>query len=376
MAAESPVQPLAGRLVIDFSTLLPGPMASLVLAEAGAEVVKVERPGTGDPMRGYPPFLGEESASFILLNRGKRSLALDLKQPDALDRLKPLIERADVLIEQFRPGVMDRLGFGYDAVAVINPRLIYCSITGYGQTGPKSARAGHDLNYQGDAGMLAVGHGAVDRPTVPPALIADIGGGAYPAVINILLALMARERTGLGCHLDIAMAEGLLPFLYWSQATATTGVWPGNADALVTGGTARYRLYPTQDGRLLAAAPIEQQFWVRFCDAIGLATTLRDDRHDPPATLDAVAAVIAGQSSEHWRTVFHAADCCCTIVATAEEAASDPHFAARGLFTYKVDSPAGSIPALPVTVVPAFRQAPYGPRVEAPGLGEASAMLG
>src|SRR4051812_24032517 len=200
-------QPLTRLLVLDFSTLLPGPMATLLLAEAGAEVVKVERPGTGDEMRLYEPRIGEHSANFLLLNRGKRSIALDLKSADDQARLRPLLERADVLVEQFRPGVMDRLGLGYAAVAALNPRIVYCSITGYGHTGPKRDRAGHDLNYQGDAGMLGLSHGPPDRPVVPPALVADIAGGAYPALINILLALREREHTGSGRFLDIAMAD-------------------------------------------------------------------------------------------------------------------------------------------------------------------------
>src|SRR5664279_2363211 len=141
------MQPLSGIRVVDFSTLLPGPMASLFLAEAGAEVVKIERPGAGDEMRGYPPKFGPESANFVLLNRGKASVALDLKAPDAVARLTPLLESADVLIEQFRPGVMERLGLGYEAVRKINSRIIYCSITGFGQNGPLSQMAGHDMNY-------------------------------------------------------------------------------------------------------------------------------------------------------------------------------------------------------------------------------------
>src|ERR1700712_5629768 len=189
------MRPLEGTLVLDFSTLLPGPMATLLLAEAGAEVVKIERPGSGEDMRGYAPKWGRDSANFALLNRGKTSLALDLKSAVDRQRLQPLLERADVTVEQFRPGVMARLGLDYESVAAINPGVIYCAITGYGQTGPKRDQAGHDLNYIGDAGLLGL---AMGNGVVPPALVADIAGGAYPAVINILLALNQRERTGLG----------------------------------------------------------------------------------------------------------------------------------------------------------------------------------
>jgi crotonobetainyl-CoA:carnitine CoA-transferase CaiB-like acyl-CoA transferase len=189
------MQPLSDILVLDFSTLLPGPMATLLLAEAGAEVIKIERPGSGEELRNYQPRFADTSVSFAMLNRGKRSVAIDLKAPDAVSRLHPLIESADVVVEQFRPGVMDRLGLGYAALSAINPRIVYCAITGYGQNGPKAQVAAHDLNYQADAGLLSIAADADGAPVVPNALVADIAGGAYPAVLNILLALRERDRT-------------------------------------------------------------------------------------------------------------------------------------------------------------------------------------
>ena len=182
------MQPLSGLLVLDFTTLLPGPLATLMLAEAGAEVIKIERPG-GEDMRHYEPRFDGESAMFAVLNRGKKSLVSDLKNAAQRAELVLLLQRADILVEQFRPGVMARLGLGYEAVKALNPKLIYCSITGYGQSGPRADEAGHDLNYIGYTGLLALNPGPVDKPVVPPALIADIGGGTFPAVINILLAL-------------------------------------------------------------------------------------------------------------------------------------------------------------------------------------------
>ncbi len=367
-------RPLDGALVIDFSNLLPGPMATLLLAEAGAEVVKIERPGLGDELRHYPPAFGEHGANFALLNRGKQSLALDLKDAAERDRLLPLLRRADVLVEQFRPGVMDRLGLGYAAMAAINPRLIYCSITGYGQTGPRSLAAGHDLNYIAETGLLALSHGDPARPVVPPALIADIAGGAYPAVMNILLALLARARTGAGCHLDVSMSDNLFPFLYWAMGQGgVTGRWPGNGDALLTGGSARYRLYPTSDGGLIAAAPIEDRFWDSFCTAIGLPDGLRDDAADPAATIAAAGAIIAGQGVAHWRAVFDRADCCCCPIASLHDAMENPHFIARNLFAHGVRSSDGAvIPAVPVPIAPAFR-APPG-ELPSPTLGGGAAL--
>ena len=229
------MQPLSGILVLDFTTLLPGPLATLLLAEAGAEVIKIERPG-GEDMRHYEPRFDGESAMFTLLNRGKtkpgaRSQAA---RPIATSCSR-CIERADVLVEQFRPGVMARLGLGYEAVRAINPKLVYCSITGYGQTGPRAGEAGHDLNYIGHTGLLALNPGPPDRPVVPPALVADIAGGTLPAVMNILLGLRQRDQSGQGCHLDIAMTDAMFTFASHALASGqATGTFPGMGGARLT----------------------------------------------------------------------------------------------------------------------------------------------
>ncbi|MEB0164451.1 CaiB/BaiF CoA-transferase family protein, partial [Glaciimonas sp. CA11.2] len=239
-------QPLHGITVLDFSTLLPGPMATLLLAEAGAEVIKIERPGNGDEMRSYTPKFGNDSVNFALLNRAKKSIAIDLKSVTERARLEELVRSADIIVEQFRPGVMQRLGLDYETVSRINPKIIYCSITGYGQSGPKAQIAAHDLNYVADSGMLALSTGADGAPVLPAALVADIAGGAYPAVMNILLALQARAQSGLGCHLDIAMADNLFTFMYWGLGNGfSAGEWPKRGKELVTGGSARYQVYRT-----------------------------------------------------------------------------------------------------------------------------------
>ncbi len=349
--------PLSGLLVLDFSTLLPGPMATLMLAEAGAEVVKIERPPIGDEMRTYKPLWGKEAVNFAILNRGKKSLALDLKSPADRARLDPLIARADIVVEQFRPGVMARLGLDYDSLRQVNPGLIYCAITGYGQTGPKRDVAGHDLNYIGDAGLLSLSYGDPANAVIPPALIADLAAGAYPAFMNILLAVIARGRSGQGAYLDVAMTDNLFPFMYWALGNSLgVGQWPGNGADLVTGGTPRYHLYPTADGRLVAAAPIEQKFWENFTAIIGLEAVYIDDTRDPAATRRRVRDLIAARPSDHWRAAFAGKDCCCTIVATLREALDDPQFAARELFARKVTNEAGqTLPALPTSVLPQFR---------------------
>jgi alpha-methylacyl-CoA racemase len=338
------MRPLEGVFVLDFSTLLPGPLATLLLAEAGAEVVKVERPG-GEEMRDRPPKWGADAVSFALLNRGKRSIVLDLKNPAERARLQPLVERADVMVEQFRPGVMARLGLDYDAVAKVNPGVVYCSITGYGQDGPKCDVAGHDLNYIGDAGLLALSMGDPSRPVIPPALIADIAGGAYPAVLNILLGLEERRRSGRGRHLDVAMADNLFPLMSWAIGSGlAAGAWPENGAGYVTGGSPRYALYPTRDGKVVAAAPLEQKFWDTFCDLIGLEPELRDDLKDAEATKARVAGIIAAEAAEVWRSRFTGKDCCCSIVADARDAFLDPHYTSRGLFNRVLANPDAARP--------------------------------
>ena len=367
-------QPLAGVCVLDFSTLLPGPLATLLLAEAGAEVIKIERPGKGDEMRSYEPKFGPASVNFALLNRGKRSVAIDLKAPDALTRLKPLIARADVVVEQFRPGVMDRLGLGYEALAAINPRIVYCAITGYGQSGLKAQVAAHDLNYLAESGLLGLAAGADGAPIVPPALIADIAGGAYPAMINILLALRERETSGRGRRLDVSMADNLFTFMYWALGNGlAAGAWPRPGGELVTGGSPRYQIYRTQDGRFLAAAPLEQKFWDNFCAVIGLDPQWHDDARNSRGTRAAVALCVASRTSTQWRDALAGKDVCCAIVASVEEALADAHFRARGLFAQVLVAEGRAITALPVPVDSAFRsEAARG----YPALGADNALAG
>jgi alpha-methylacyl-CoA racemase len=352
-------QPLKGLLVLDFSTLLPGPLAALMLAEAGAEVIKIERPG-GEDMRRFPPMVDGESAAFALLNRGKKVLTLDLKSEHDRETLKPLLARADILIEQFRPGVMARLELGYDDVRAINPKLIYCSISGYGQSGPRADEAGHDINYIGATGLLDLQPGPVQAPVLPPLLAADIGGGSFPAMINILLALRARDQSGQGAFLDIAMTDTMFTFAWYALALGTAGGrFPKSGEMSLVGGSPRYQLYPTRDGRIVACGALEQKFWVAFTAAIGLDADMIDDRRDPKATRDAVAKLIGSRTADEWKPVLAQADCCATIVTPLEDAIRDPHFVERGLFAHTIKTAAGqTLPALPVPIDPQFRGKP------------------
>lgn len=361
--------PLQGIRVLDFSTLLPGPLASLILAEAGAEVIKVERPGAGEDLRAYPPRVGGESGGFALLNRGKRAVAVDLRAPGAAASLLALAPGVDIVLEQFRPGVMDRLGLGYEAWHAANPAIIYCAITGYGQDGPRAREAGHDMNYAARTGLLGLTAGADGAPGIPPALVGDIAGGTYPAVMNILLALRRRDRTGEGCFIDIAMAENLFTFMVFGLAGGFgTGAWPRAGAEQLTGGSPRYRIYRAADGRHLAVACLEDKFWQAFCEIAAVPDALRDDARDPQATIAAVAACVRARDSAHWVAALETLETCCTVVRSLEEAARDLHFQARGVFGREVEIPGHVLPALPLPLVKALRTATS--RAAAPRVGQ------
>ena len=361
---------LEGIKVIDFSTLLPGPLASLFLSETGAEVIKIEKPGVGDEIRLSNPQWGEQSVSFSLLNRGKKSLSLDLKDPKNLKILIPILKEADIIIEQFRPGVMKRLGLDYESIKKINQDIIYVSITGYGQYGPKSMVAGHDLNYIGNAGLLSISMGRDNDTVVPPALVADIAGGSYPAVINILLALRKRDLNKEGSYIDLSMTENLFPFMFWGLGSGFAhNKWPGNSDGVLSGGSPRYNIYKTSDGSYVAAAPLEDRFWNKFCEAIELPKKFIKTQNDQEKVIQEIRKIIGQKEKNYWLDVFNKADCCCSIVKSIEEAINDNHFKVRKIFENKIINNLGEeIPALPIPVDMQFRKDQK--RASAPSLGD------
>ncbi len=361
---------LEGIKVIDFSTLLPGPLASLFLSETGAEVIKIEKPGVGDEIRLSNPQWGEQSVSFSLLNRGKKSLSLDLKDPKNLKILIPILKEADIIIEQFRPGVMKRLGLDYESIKKINQDIIYVSITGYGQYGPKSMVAGHDLNYISNAGLLSISMGRENDTVVPPALVADIAGGSYPAVINILLALRKRDLNKEGSYIDLSMTENLFPFMFWGLGSGFAhNKWPGNSDGVLSGGSPRYNIYKTSDGSYVAAAPLEDRFWNKFCEAIELPKKFIKTQNDQEKVIQEIRKIIGQKEKNYWLDVFNKADCCCSIVKSIEEAINDNHFKVRKIFENKIINNLGEeIPALPIPVDMQFRKDQK--RASAPSLGD------
>jgi crotonobetainyl-CoA:carnitine CoA-transferase CaiB-like acyl-CoA transferase len=362
------MQPLHDVRVLDFSTLLPGPMCTLLLAEAGADVIKIERSGSGDDMRGYEPKLGSDSVNFALLNRGKKSITADLKNPVDLDAIKNLIAQTDVIVEQFRPGVMDRLGLGFADVCKINPKIIYCSITGFGQHGPLAQVAAHDLNYQAETGMLSLTCDDHGHPTMPATLTADLAGGAYPAVMNILLALRQRDLDGQARHLDVAMADNLFTLMYWGLGSGLAAQqWPNQGGELVTGGSARYQIYRTSDGKHLATAPIEDRFWHNFVSLIGLPELKSAEVMAPVREL--VAKKLLSQTLEHWLKIFDGHDVCVSEIKPLESVFNNPHFTERGVFERTTSNRSGqTVTALPVPIDDGFRSKTI--TQAAPSLGE------
>ncbi|MBA4867258.1 CoA transferase [Streptomyces sp. PSKA54] len=347
--------PLDGIRVLDLSTLLPRPLATLMLAEAGADVVKLERPG-GDEMRSYVPKFGEASANYAVLNRGKRAYAADFKDPDQFESVLKLASETDVVLEQFRPGVMDRLGLGYEKIRSINPRVVYCSITGYGPSGINACRAGHDLNYLAETGLLSVVVDSDGKPPIPLAPMADIAGETYPALVNILLALRLRDRTGHGAHLHISMTHNLHTLMYGYFAThQASGRWPRPGVELLTGGSPRYPVYETADGRHVACAALEQKFWERLVDLVELDAQFHDDAGQEEAVIAALAERFAAEPAKHWQTVLTGEDVCAVIVATWDEGVNN------GLVNVqapeRVSAPDGSsFSTLPSSIDPALRE--------------------
>jgi crotonobetainyl-CoA:carnitine CoA-transferase CaiB-like acyl-CoA transferase len=348
------MSPLKGIKVVDFTTLIPGPFASLILSQAGAEVIKIERRGSGDDLRSYGPFVDNQSVLFALLNAGKESRFFDLKQEPDRSAVLALLDGADVLIEQFRPGVMARLGLDYQSLRRLNPRLIYCSITAYGQDGPRAGKAAHDINMLASTGMLSQVADGDGTPSLLPLPLADLAGGAYPALFNILLALRERDRTGLGCHLDIAMADNLFGLMMRPFAAALVGeMLPPNQD-LITGASPRYACYRTRDGRYLAVGALEDKFWTPFCALLGVAESA-----DKAAIVEAVAL----RDSAEWSTLLTERDVCCSLVQTVDEAIADPAFAERGLFLRQTKIGERGMAALPDPIAPRFRGAGKSPKM-------------
>ncbi|MGB3667479.1 MAG: CaiB/BaiF CoA-transferase family protein [Bermanella sp.] len=327
-------QALANLNILDFSTLLPGPYASLMLADMGANVLRIESPSRPDLVRALPPLDATgQSAAHSYLNRNKQALALDLKQIAALDIVKKLLTQYDIVLEQFRPGVMQRLGLGYEQLREINPRVIYCSITGYGQTGPLKDRAGHDINYLALSGVADYSRRKGQKPVPQGVQIADIAGGSHHAVMGILAAVIEREQTGLGQHVDISMTD----CAYSLNAMFASGYLGGDvepqAENTMLNGGSFYDYYETQDGRYMSVGSLEPPFLMQLCQTLNIQAHIGKAGSQKPDDIAEFKAVMSDaflqHDFNHWCEVFAALDCCVEPVLTFSEASQSEHAQAR-----------------------------------------------
>ncbi len=355
--------PLTGIRILDLTRLLPGAYCTLLLADMGADVIKVEEPGAGDYMRWTPPLAGGQSALFNAINRNKRSVTLNLKADAGRDLLLRLVEGADVLVEGNRPGVMDRLGLGWEVVHARNPRLVMCSITGYGQDGPFASRAGHDLNYMATAGGLGL-NGERDGPPVPPAVqVADIGGGGLQPAVAILGALVGVQRGGEGRWIDASMTDGAVSWLALALATHAGGETVARGHQRLSGRFACYRVYACKDGGYYSVAALEPKFWSALCGALERPDLVDLQYSDDSVVHVALEEMFASRTRLEWQRRLSALDACCEPVLDIDEVPSHPQIAARRLIeTHETG----------VEVRPAIRLSEGWRRRDAPRLGEHS----
>ena len=329
-------RPLSSLKILDFTTLLPGPFATMMLADMGADVLRIEAPHLPDTVRSMQPRDSQGlSAWHGLINRNKRSAAFDLKKPESIEIIKKLILKYDIVVEQFRPGVMARLGLDYETLKAINPRLIYCSITGYGQTGPLRDRAGHDINYLALAGVLSHTGRRDSGPAGLGVQIADIGGGSFGAITGILAAVIQRQVEGIGQQVDISMFDLAVGWNSLAMSEYVVGARVRGFEDMSLNGGSYYDVYQTADGRYLSVGSLEPKFWQQVCVAIARPDLYELGRNWQPEAQQQVRAVLhaafAQRSLAEWVAIFAGLDACVEPVLTADEVVNHPHTQARDL---------------------------------------------
>jgi alpha-methylacyl-CoA racemase len=361
--------PLTGIRVLDLTRLLPGPFCTMLLADMGADVVRVEEPAGGDYLRSTSPLADGQGVLFNAVNRNKRSITLNLKSPAGRELLLGLAEKADVLVEGNRPGVMARLGVGWDVLHRRNPNLVMCSITGYGQDGPFASHAGHDLNYMATAGALGL-NGATDGPPLPLSVqVADIGGGGLQPAVAILGALVAVGRGEPGRWIDASMMDGAVSWLALALAAQGGGEHVGRGDQRLAGRYPCYRVYACKDHGYYSVGALEPKFWATLCDTIERPELLSlqfAEGDDGARAHKAMASVFLSRTRQEWEQKLAGLDVCCEPVLELDEVASHPQVAARGLIT---STPNG------VVVRPAIPLRADWRRRAAPSLGEHTAEI-
>jgi crotonobetainyl-CoA:carnitine CoA-transferase CaiB-like acyl-CoA transferase len=344
------MQPLNGLKILDFTTLLPGPYATQLLADMGADVLRIEAINRPDLLQMMPPKVGKVSAAHAAINRNKSSLAMDLKQPAAKAIIEALLSDYDIVIEQFRPGVMQRLGLDYEALRALQPKLIYCSVTGYGQTGPLRERAGHDINYLALSGLASYSGRAETGPVLSATQIADIAGGSHHAVMAILAAVYQRTQTGQGQYLDISMSDAALALnTLFAANTLVSGTDPEYGREMLNGGLF-YDYYQTADNHYLAIGSLEPNFAIGLMKQLDLSylipTMMHQDAEKQSAIKQAIAEKISQKSRDQWVEIFRELDVCVEPVLSIQEAARHPHFIERNMLTTAIDEQNTQIPQI------------------------------
>lgn len=325
---------LKGIKILDLSRLLPGPYASFLLADMGAEVIKVEDTSAGDYMRDFEPKVNEDSAYYLSINRNKKSIRLNFRKPEGKEIFLKLVAQADVVLESYRPGIMDAWGIGYSELKKVNPGLVYCAMTGYGQTGPYKDKAGHDLNYLSVSGIMDISGIRNGRPVMSGTQIADLSGGMF-AVIGILAALMRKKQTGEGSFIDTAMVDGLLSWMSFYVGQYQADGRPLKRGELdLSGGLICYNIYQTKDNRYVGLGSLEYKFWKAFCLAIGredLVKTHMTRAIDGDPVYEEVKRIFLEKTLAEWEAILDPVDCCFTPIMRIDEVLAGPYFRERNL---------------------------------------------
>ncbi|MGH1362969.1 MAG: CaiB/BaiF CoA transferase family protein [Calditrichia bacterium] len=368
--------PLSGIRILDLTRLYPGPLATMMMADMGADVIKIEDIISPDYMRDYPPYVNDLSAGYMAVNRSKRSLALRLSEERGQEVFFDLVKTADIVVEQFKPGVLQKIGLDYVEAIKTNPRVIYVSLTGYGQSGPYAQNTGHDVNYLGLSGILSNTINDRGEPVVPGAQITDVAG-AYMAMNACMAALLARDRTGQGQRVDVSLLDAALPMMslplahYWS-----TGEKLPPSQQPLTRGMAAYGTYRCKDGKYVALGAVEPKFWTRFCELAGKPKWLdkmNSSGREATKLRKEIVSLFKGKPRDYWLDQIGAGDYCLTPVLDVEDIEDDPHIKSRGMVDVREHPQFGKVKTIGIPLKFSHTH----PRISntAPNLGEHTAEV-
>ena len=363
---------LTGIKVLDLTRLLPGPYCTLMMADYGAEVIKVEEPETGDYIRWRKPAINGIGARHLTINRNKKSVELNLKSVEGREIFKKLATESDVIIESFRPGVMNRLGIGYEEISKLNEGIVYCSLTGYGQTGPYSKLPGHDINFVGYSGILGLIGEKDGKPVIPGVQIADLGGGALMALSAITMALLHKEKTGKGQYIDVSMLDGAITWLYAAASDYfVSGTVPERGKNRLDGHFAFYNVYETKDNKFLSVGAAEKKFWIELCELVGKPEWI--DLHEGPEEVQQhlkqeMAELFKQQNQQYWLDLLQTKDTCVGPIYDLNQLYEDPQIIEREMFTTMQHPTAGKIQQIGFSIK--FSETPGEIYAHSPILGE------